>query len=92
MVHVEGSSDEDVELPDIGGSTKIDRNNGNTPSTPPTLSPILPKSKQQRVAVQNPLPAVGQQFGTLDLITTLHADTSFDGGIWSQANTGDQKL
>ena len=93
VVHVDSSSDEDIGLPDIGGSPKTNQNEDDTPSTPPTLSPLLPKSKRQRVgSVQDALPDVPRQLGTLDLITALRADTSFDGGIWSQADTGDHKL
>ena len=89
-MHIDSSSDEDIKLPDVGGSANIDQDGDNAPSTPLTLSPLLPKSKKQRVVVQDTLPATPQQLGTLDLITTLRADTSFDGGIWSQANAGDQ--
>ena len=95
MVHVDISSDEDIKLPDIRGSVKIDeefQNEDDFPSSTPTFSLPLPKSKRQRVKEHCELPATPQQLGTLDLLTTLRADTSFDGNIWSQTNDEDKTL
>jgi hypothetical protein len=63
-------------------------------TTLPLLQHYLPScpGTRDRGLRQETLPAVPQQLGTLDLITALRADTSFDGGIWSQANVQDQKL
>jgi hypothetical protein len=91
VVHVDNSSDEDIELLNVGGSAEINQDEDDTPPTP-TLSPLMPRNKRQRVEARDALPAVPQQLGTLDLITALRADTSFDGGIWSQANVQDQKF
>lgn len=92
-MQISSSSDEGFEPPNVVRSAKIYQgsqgDDGTTP-TPPRLSPPPPK-KKQRFEVQDTLPAIPQQLGMLDLITTLRADTSFDGGIWAQADCGDRK-
>lgn len=92
---VDSSSDEDVDEPNIGPSTKVNRGSQdeeNTPSTPPIFSLPRHKNKKQKVEVQDTLPTPTQKPGTLDLITTLRQDTSFDENIWSQVNPGNWKL
>ena len=52
--------------------------NVNTPS-----SPTSPKRKKAKLDMQDPLPALPQKLGTIDIVTALRADTSFDENIWS---------
>lgn len=92
---VDSSSDEDVDKPNIGPSTKVNQGSQdeeNAPSTPPMVSLPPRKNKKQKVEAQDTLPTATQKPGTLDLITTLREDTSFDENIWSQANLGNWKL
>ena len=81
------SSDEDVELTGIGnptGTHQGSQDDDDTAWTPPAMSPPQPKAKKQRIEVKDMLPTTHQQLGVLDIITTLRADTSFDGGIWAE--------
>ena len=92
-MQISSSSDEDVKPLDVKRSAEIDQgyqDDDGTPLTPPRPSSLPPK-KKQRFEVQYSLPAMPQQLGMLNLITTLRADTSFDGGIWAQADGVDQK-
>lgn len=87
-MHIDSSSDEDDEL-NVSTSTKIIRQSQGQEYSPPpplTTSLPLPKNKRRKVDIQEELPAAPRQLGTLDLITTLRADTSFDENIWSQDN------
>ena len=49
------------------------------PSTPPVPS----KHKKAKLDLQDPPLAPPQKLGTIDLVTALRADTSFDENIWS---------
>jgi len=88
-MHIGSSSDEDANVLDVEASVKINqRSRGQAnPSTPPIPSLPSPKNKKRRVEIQEEFPTASRQLGTLDLITTLRADTSFDENIWSQANS-----